>query len=116
MQWTEINDRLSGDVVIVDLAGHMTLCEEKPLLAKVRQLLQQRQVKILLNLAGVPYIDSPGLGEIVSSYTTVGRRGGALKLCRVSRRLRDLLATTRLLGVIEVFDSEEEAVTSFQSA
>jgi anti-sigma B factor antagonist len=116
VQWTAINDRLSGDVTIVDLAGHMTLCEDKPLRDKVTQLLQQRQLKILLNLAGVPYIDSPGLGEIVSSYTTVCRRGGTLKLCRVSHRLRTLLETTRLSGVLEVFDSEEEAVTSFPSA
>jgi anti-sigma B factor antagonist len=116
MQWTEINDRLSGTVTIVDLAGHITLCEDKPLLDKVKQLLQQRQLRILFNLAGVPYIDSPGLGEIVSSYTTVVRRGGTLKLCRVSRRLRALLETTRLSGVIEVFDSEEEAISSFQSA
>src|SRR6059036_1162930 len=78
MQWTEINDRLSGDVTIVDLAGHMTLCEDKPV-----------------------------LGEIVSSYTMVVRRGGALKLCHVSRRLRALLETTRLSGVLEVFDAEE---------
>jgi len=113
MQWTEINDRLTGEVTIIDLAGHMTLCEDKPVLDKVKQLLQQHRVKILFNLNGVPYIDSPGLGEIVSSYTTVVRRGGALKLCRVSRRLRALLETTRLIGVLEVFDAEEEAVASF---
>ena len=113
MQRTEINDRLSGDVTIVDLAGHMTLCEDKPVLGKIRQLLEQRRLKILFNLNGVPYIDSPGLGEIVSSYTMVVRRGGTLKLCRVSRRLRALLETTRLSGVLEVFDAEEDAVTSF---
>jgi hypothetical protein len=58
MQWTEINDRLSGDVTIVDLAGHMTICEDKPVLDKIRQLLGQRRLKILFNRNGVPYIDS----------------------------------------------------------
>ena len=116
MQWTEIKDRLSGDVTIVDLTGQVTFSEDKPVLDKVRQLLQQQQRKILFNLAGVPYIDSPGLGEIVGSYTAAVRRGGSLKLCRVSRRLHALLETTKLTGVLEIFESEEEGVTSFQSS
>jgi anti-sigma B factor antagonist len=115
MEWTEINERRNGDVVIVDLAGRMSLGEERRLFDAIIRLLKDHRLKILINLVGVSYLDSPGLGEIVSGYTTAARQGGALKLCQVGRRLQDLLAVTRLAGVIDVFDSEEEAIESFKS-
>jgi anti-anti-sigma regulatory factor len=72
--------------------------------------------KLILNLADVPYIDSAGLGEIVRTYTTVSRQGGALKLLALTKRITDLLAITKLLTIFETFDAEAEAVNSFGPA
>ena len=69
--------------------------------------------KLVLNLEGVPYIDSAGLGEIVRTFTTVSRQGGSLKLLNLTKRIEDLLAITKLLTVFETFDSEAEAVQSY---
>ena len=69
----------------------------------------------VVNLEGVPYIDSAGLGEIVRTYTTVSRQGGSLKLLNLTKRIEDLLSITKLLTVFETFDSEAEAVNSFSS-
>jgi anti-sigma B factor antagonist len=72
--------------------------------------------KLLLNLEGVPYIDSAGLGEIVRTYTTVSRQGGSLKLLNLTKRITDLLAITKLLTVFETFDSETDALKSFSAS
>jgi anti-sigma B factor antagonist len=109
-----IHDRLVGDVTIIDVNGRMTLGEGQELLRdKVNSLIQQGQKKLVLNLAEVPYIDSAGLGEIVRTYTTVSRQGGALKLLSLTKRIQDLLAITKLLTVFETFDTETDAVGSF---
>jgi len=70
---------------------------------------------LLLNLEGVPYIDSAGLGEIVRTYTTVSRQGGNLKLVNLTKRITDLLSITKLLTVFETFETEPEALKSFQA-
>ena len=109
-----IHERAVGDVTIIDVNGRMTLGEGQELLRdKVNSLIQQGQKKLVLNLAEVPYIDSAGLGEIVRTYTTVSRQGGALKLLSLTKRIQDLLAITKLLTVFETFDGENEAVKSF---
>ena len=113
----QIEERGVGDVTILDLKGKMTLGEGDELLKdKINSLLQQDRKHILLNLEGVPYIDSAGLGEIVRTYTTVSRQGGSLKLLNLTRRIEDLLSITKLLTVFETFESEHEAVSSFNSA
>lgn len=113
----QIEERVVGDVTILDLKGKMTLGEGDELLKdKVNSLTHQGQRKLLLNLEGVPYIDSAGLGEIVRTYTTVSRQGGALKLVNLTKRITDLLSITKLLTVFETFDEEKEAVASFQSS
>ena len=71
-------------------------------------------LKIILNLADVPYIDSAGLGEIVRTYTTVSRQGGKLKLLNLTKRIQDLLAITKLLTVFDTYDSEAEAIKSYK--
>jgi anti-sigma B factor antagonist len=110
-----IDQRTVGEVVIIDVTGRMTLGEGLELLRdKVNSLLQQGHNKLVLNLAEVPYIDSAGLGEIVRTYTTVSRQGGALKLLNLTRRNQDLLAITKLLTVFETFESEADAVKSFE--
>ena len=110
----QIDQRSVGDVVVLDLKGKITLGEGDELLKdKVNSLVNQGHKKIVLNLADVPYIDSAGLGEIVRTYTTVSRQGGALKLLNLTKRITDLLSITKLLTVFETFDSEGEAVRSF---
>jgi anti-sigma B factor antagonist len=112
----QIEERVIGGVTILDLKGKMTLGEGDELLKdKINSLIHQGQKKLLLNLEGVPYIDSAGLGEIVRTYTTVSRQGGSLKLVNLTKRITDLLAITKLLTVFETFDSEKDAVASYQS-
>jgi anti-sigma B factor antagonist len=113
----QIEERTAGDVMILDLRGKMTLGEGDEMLKdKVNSLAMQGRKKIVLNLAGVPYIDSAGLGEIVRTYTTVSRQGGSLKLLNLTKRISDLLAITKLLTVFETFDTEDEAIKSFQAS
>ncbi len=112
----QIEEREVGEVLILDLSGKLTIGEGDELLKdKINSLIQQGRRKLVLNLAGVPYIDSAGLGEIVRTYTTVSRQGGKLKLLNLTKRIQDLLAITKLLTVFETFDSEQEAVQSFAS-
>jgi len=112
----EIDERTSGDVKILDLQGRLTLGDGDELLKdKINSLLLQGCRKLVLNLEGVPYIDSAGLGEIVRTYTTVSRQGGSLKLLNLTKRIEDLLSITKLLTVFDTYDSEHEAVHSFPS-
>lgn len=112
----EIAERTVGDVTVLDLKGKMTLGEGDELLKdKINSLLANGQKKLVLNLEGVPYIDSAGLGEIVRTYTTVSRQGGSLKLLNLTKRIEDLLSITKLLTVFETFDSEADAVKSFSN-
>src|SRR3954447_11771895 len=113
----QIDERTIGDVLVLDVKGRITLGEGDELLKdKINSLLNQGFKKIVLNLAGVPYIDSAGLGEIVRTYTTVSRQGGSLKLLNLTKRITDLLSITKLLTVFETFDSESEAVKSFPAS
>ena len=113
----QIEERAVGDVMILDLKGKITLGEGDELLKdKINSLVNQGHRKIILNLAGVPYIDSAGLGEVVRTYTTVSRQGGSLKLLNLTKRITDLLSITKLLTVFETYDSEADAVRSFSSA
>ncbi len=111
----EIAERATGDVVILDLKGKLTIGEGDELLKdKINSLIQQGHRKLLLNLEGVPYVDSAGLGEIVRTYTTVSRQGGNLKLLNLTKRIQDLLAITKLLTVFDTYESEPEALESFK--
>ena len=113
----QIDERKIGDVVVLDLKGKVTLGEGDELLKdKVNSLVNQGFRKLVLNLEGVPYIDSAGLGEVVRTYTTVSRQGGSLKLLNLTKRITDLLAITKLLTVFETFDSENDAVKSFSAS
>ena len=112
----EIQERALQNVVVLDLTGKLTIGEGDELLKeKINNLMQQGHRNLLLNLEGVPYVDSAGLGEIVRTYTTVSRQGGKLKLVNLTKRITDLLAITKLLTVFDTFESEAEAVSSFDS-
>jgi anti-sigma B factor antagonist len=111
----QIEERIVGTVTILDLKGKITLGEgDEALKDKINSLIQQDRKKVLLNLAGVPYIDSAGLGEIVRTYTTVSRQGGQLKLLNLTKRITDLLSITKLLTVFDTFDAEQEALDSYK--
>jgi anti-sigma B factor antagonist len=110
----DIVERTVSDVTVLDLKGKMTLGEGDELLKdKINSLLADGKKKLVLNLEGVPYIDSAGLGEIVRTFTTVSRQGGKLKLLNLTKRIEDLLSITKLLTVFETFDSEADAIKSF---
>jgi anti-sigma B factor antagonist len=112
----EIAERTVSEVTVLDLKGKMTLGEGDELLKdKINSMLASGKKKLVLNLEGVPYIDSAGLGEIVRTYTTVSRQGGSLKLLNLTKRIEDLLSITKLLTVFETFDTEAEAIKSFSS-
>lgn len=109
-----ISERQAGDVTILDLSGKITLGEGSVALrTAIRRLLGEGKNKILLNLAGVGYIDSSGIGELVSSFTAVNKEGGQLKLLKLTQKIQDLLAITKLLTVFDVFDDEGEALGSY---
>ena len=111
----EIVERTVSEVTVLDLKGKMTLGEGDEMLKdKINSLLAAGKKKLLLNLEGVPYIDSAGLGEVVRTYTTVSRQGGSLKLLNLTKRIEDLLSITKLLTVFDTFDSEAEAVKSYK--
>ena len=109
-----ITERQAGDVTILDMSGKVTIGDGSVALRTViRRLLQEGKKKVLLNLAGVGYIDSSGIGELVSSFTTTNKEGGQLKLLNLTKKLQDLLAITKLLTVFDVFDNEGEALSSY---
>ena len=110
----EIEERQAGNVMILDLKGELVIGEGDELLKdKIHSMLQQGHKRLLLNLEGVPYVDSAGLGQMVSTLNTVTRNGGALKLLNLTKRLQDLLSITKLLTVFDAFDNEQEALDSF---
>jgi anti-sigma B factor antagonist len=110
----KLNTRQVGDVTVVDLAGRITLGEGSSTLRdSLKELVGKGEKKILLNLGDVTYIDSSGIGELVSGFTTVTNKGGSLKLLGLNKRVKDLLQVTKLYTVFEAFEDEAEAVRSF---
>jgi anti-sigma B factor antagonist len=110
-----IKDREVGGVTVLDLDGKITIGEGSVLLREtVRKLLDEGKKKLLLNLGDVSYVDSSGIGELVSSYTTTNNNGGQLKLLNQTKKIHDLLTITKLVTVFETFDNEQAAVASFK--
>jgi anti-sigma B factor antagonist len=110
----KISTRQVDGVTIVDCSGRITLGEGSITLRDtVSQLLTKGQKKILLNLGEVNYIDSSGIGELVSAFTTVRKQGGELKLLNLTKKVHDLLQITKLYTVFDVKDDEAAAVKSY---
>jgi len=110
----KIETRTVGDIKILDCSGKITLGEGTMAVRNtVRDVLKNGGKKIILNLADVNYIDSSGIGELVSTYTTVTNQGGQLKLLNLTKKIQELLAITKLLTVFQVFDTEKAALGSF---
>ncbi len=110
----QVTTRQVEEVSVVDVVGRITLGEGASALREtIRGLVAKGQKKVLLNLSEVSYIDSSGIGELVSGFTTVTNSGGTLKLLGLTKRVQDLLQITKLYTVFEVFDREASAVASF---
>ncbi len=110
-----IRERQAGDVTILDMDGKITIGEGSVALrSAVRKLIEEGKKKILLNLGKVSYVDSSGIGELVSSFTTINREGGQLKLLNLSQKIQDLMTITKLHTVFDVYEDETGAVNSFK--
>jgi anti-sigma B factor antagonist len=110
----KIDTRTVGEIMILDCSGKITLGEGTMAIRNtVREVLKNGGKKIILNLADVNYIDSSGIGELVSTYTTVTNNGGQLKLLNLTKKIQELLAITKLLTVFQVYDNEPAALASF---
>jgi anti-sigma B factor antagonist len=110
----KLNTRQVGDVSVVDVAGRITLGEGSSALRDtLRDMVTKNHKKILLNLGEVSYIDSSGIGELVSGFTSVTNSGGQLKLLGLSKRVKDLLQITKLYTVFDVHEEESSAIRSF---
>jgi|SRR6476661_4591932 anti-sigma B factor antagonist len=108
------NRQING-VTVVDMSGRITLGEGSVVLREsIRDLVAKGQKKILLNLGDVTYIDSSGIGELVSAFTTVRNQGGELKLLNLTKKVHDLLQITKLYTVFDIKDDETAAVGSFK--
>jgi anti-sigma B factor antagonist len=111
----DLKERKEGDVTILDLSGEVRIGEGSIALRDaIRGLADKGTKKILLNLRGVKYIDSSGIGELIANYTTVTRDGGQLKLLNLTDRIQNLLVITKLLTVFDAYDNETTAVDSFK--
>jgi anti-sigma B factor antagonist len=111
----DIKERQAGDITILDMNGKVTIGEGSVALrTAIRRLLEEGKKKNLLNLGGVGYIDSSGIGELVSSFTAINKEQGQLKLLNLTQKLQDLLGITKLLTVFDVYDNESDALGSFK--
>ena len=108
-------ERTVKDVAIVAVHGDITLNKGSDVVLKdkVRSLIEQGHLKIVLDLSNVSYMDSAGLGELVQAYATTKKQGGTLKLLGLTKRIKDLLTITKLVTVFDTFDGEDAAIASF---
>ena len=113
----DIQERQVGEAAILDVSGKLVAGEESGQLKdKINSLIFQGRRQIVLNLAGVPYIDSTGLGALASAHATVARQGGRIVLLSLTSRVQDLLAITRLLTIFDSFDTEADALKNLAEA
>src|SRR5262245_26126660 len=109
-----IQERVVGSVTVLDLSGKLILGDGDTLLKdKIHSLVFQGRRQIILNMGGVSYVDSSGLGALVASSVTAKNNGAQIKLVSLTKRLQDLLAIAKLLTVFDCYDSDEEATNSF---
>lgn len=113
----DIKERVVEGVSVLDISGKIVLGEgDIQIKDRIKDLLADGQRSILLNLGDVSYMDSAGLGALISGYTTVKREGGQLKLVNLTKRIKDLLAITKLITVFDTFENENDAIASYKPA
>jgi len=111
----QLNTRHIGEVNVIAVAGRITLGEGSNALRQaVRDMVERKQLKVLLNLGEVPYVDSSGIGELVEAYSTVTKSGGQFKLSNVTKRVRDLLKISKHDLLFDIHDDEAAAAQSFR--
>jgi anti-sigma B factor antagonist len=109
-----LNIRENNGVTVIDITGRLTLGDVPTVLKdEIRRLIEEGKTSLLLNLAGLTYLDSSGMGLLVGAYAAANRAGGQLKLSNLTSRVKDLLLITKLYTVFEVYDDEASAVSSF---
>ncbi|PYX20496.1 MAG: anti-sigma factor antagonist [Acidobacteria bacterium] len=111
-----LSTRIVDGIAVLDCAGRIVFGDESSLLRDTAKKMINENKRIVLNLSGVSYIDSGGLGTLVSLFTTAQKAGGSIKLANLTERVGDLLQVTKLLTVFEVYDSEEKALDSYRAA
>ena len=108
--------RKTGDVIILDMSGDLTIGEPTLLLREtIRRFVADGNLKFILNLANLTYVDSAGLGELITTYTTVRNRQGDVKLLKVMGKMQGLLQTTKLVTVFDTYNDEQKALASFSA-
>jgi anti-sigma B factor antagonist len=109
-----ISERQANDITILDLSGDVTFSQGRAVLrSAIRCLLSEDKKKILLNFSGVCFVDSSGLGELVSGLIAINREDGQLKLLNLKQRIRELLTITKLSTIFEIFENERDALDSY---
>jgi len=109
-----LSTRTLDGILVVDCAGRIVFGEESAYLRDAVKKLIAEQQRLVLNLSGITYIDSGGLGTLVALYTTARNLGGSVKLANLTQRVGDLLQVTKLVTIFEVYDNEQKAVDSFR--
>jgi anti-sigma B factor antagonist len=108
------SERQAGDITILDVSGRIMFGDgEDGFRDAVTKAIEAGRVKLVINMAEVPFIDSAGISQLVRTFVTAGKKGGGMKLLKPTKRVRELLTVTRLLTIWQPFESEEEAVASF---
>lgn len=112
-----ITEYRKGSVIVLDLRGNIIAAktDNDKLYNALRALADKEEKKILLNMAGVPFVDSRGLGKLIAGYAAVQKSGGELKLLHLSDRVNELMTATKLLAIFEVYGNEEKAIESFNN-
>ena len=112
-----IREHRIADISVLNIDGRVTIQEGADALgAAFRRLIEKGRYNLVIDCQGIPHLDSSGVGEIIRAYTSVTRRGGALKLCNLTPLIHQVFATTKLLGVFETYADEDAAVESFGRA
>lgn len=110
----KIERRKKGNITILDLKGKILVGDGiDELRESINESIKQKETNLLLNFKDVPYLDSTGLGEVVRSYTSLQKEGGAVKIVNLTNKVKDLLSVTKLITVFETFEDEDKAVESF---
>ncbi|HLP62810.1 MAG TPA: STAS domain-containing protein [Candidatus Deferrimicrobium sp.] len=110
----KIEKRKKNDVLILDLHGKILIGESiEELRETINNAINDKETKLLLNFADVPYLDSTGLGEVVRSYTSIKKADGVVKIVNLTNHVRDLLSVTKLITVFDTFEDEAKAIASF---
>ena len=110
----EINRRETGDIVIFDINGEIDLYNAPEIKEKIKDELNKNKVNVIINLDRVSYIDSSGIGVLISSLSNLKKIGGALKLINVYASVRKVFELTKLTSFFDIYDNEDDAITAFK--